>query len=155
MNKKHLCAALTAGAVFAVTPTVALADPPERVGTFPVGAELAQELQQAIELTCGVTIASVEGSGTVRFTHFVQDGETVRGQGLFHMTFVVTTSTGTTVTVRERSMDRYTFENGQVVLTTTSGRAVAFVGWIGHLVTTPDGTATGSGRPYDLCAALQ
>lgn len=57
---------------------------------------------------------------------------------------------GRTSTVRERSLDRYEPADGEVVLTTTSGRATAFLGFIGRRV----GDGRLAGQEHDICAGL-
>ena len=151
----YALAMLTATAV--ALPAAAAAAPPLDGGTFPVDEDLELQVGERIASLCDVDIADVDGSGTIRFTQFVNsEGDVVRGQGHFHLTFVVTTTDGRQVTLRERSTDRFEFVDGEVVLTTTSGRAVAFLDSIGRQVTGPDGEVVSSnGRSYDVCAALR
>ena len=151
----YALARLTATAV--AFPAAAAAAPPLHGDRFEVDDGLEQEVRARIASLCDVDIAAVDGSGTIRFTQFVNsEGDIVRGQGYFHLTFVVTTLDGHQVTLRERSLDRYQFVDGDIVLTTTSGRAVAFLDSIGRLVTGPDGeVVSDAGRDNDVCAALR
>lgn len=115
---------LAAAATVAVAlPGPASAVPPRVLGPFPVDEAVEEELAAHVLATCGVEV-TVEGSGSVVFRQFLtRDGEVRRALGLFHTT---------------------------LVLTTTSGRATAFLGFIGRQV----GDGQVAGRDYHICAGL-
>ena len=117
-----LLVATFVGLIVAGAPS-AHAVPPVRGGPFTVDDALLAEIAQEIEQTCGVEVANVTGSGSVRFTRFVnEDGEFVRAEETYHLTFDVTTTAGVEYILRERSVDRYDFVGGQFVYVSTSGR---------------------------------
>jgi hypothetical protein len=138
-------------AVLTVGTSPAAASPPDQFGPFEIDQDLLDGVPATIEQDCGVDVTDISGTGTIRFTHFYADtdGDPLRGQGWFHLTIDVTTATGSTTTIRERSMDKYA--GADLVYDSTSGRATVELGTIGHL--SADGTL--AGRTYDVCAALQ
>lgn len=151
MSPRRVCAAVaTALAVLAAGTYPAAAVPPVKFGPFPVGEDLLSEVKTSIEDNCGVEVTDITGDGTIRFVQFLNaDGDAERGQGWFNFTIDVTTSTGATATIRERSMDKY---SGPELATvdSTSGRATALLGAIGRI----DADGNRVGRTYDICASL-
>ena len=140
-----LLATLAAG----IAPAVAA--PPNRFGPFDIDQDFLDGVAESIENECGVEVTEVSGTGTIRYTHLYTDADAdpLRGQGWFHLTIDVTTSTGATTTIRERSMDKYA--GADLVYDSTSGRATVELGIIGHL----DVDGSLAGRAYDVCTALQ
>lgn len=152
MRTRHV---VTTGTVLLATLAAGLAPavaaPPNRFGPFEIGPEFLDGVAAQIESACEVEVSDISGTGTIRYTHFYADVDTapLRGQGWFHITIDVTTSTGATTTIRERSMDKYA--GAELVYDSTSGRATVELGSIGHR----DADGTLAGKTYDVCAALQ
>jgi hypothetical protein len=138
-------------ATFAAGIGPAVAVPPNRFGPFDIDQDFLDGVAERIDNDCGVEVADISGTGTIRYTHFYADADTdpLRGQGWFHLTINVTTSTGASTTIRERSMDKYA--GADLVYDSTSGRATVELGIVGHL----DADGSLSGRTYDVCTALE
>lgn len=138
-------------ATFAAGIGPAVAGPPNSFGPFDIDQDFLDGVAERIENHCGVEVADISGTGTIRYTHFYADADTdpLRGQGWFHLTINVTTSTGASTTIRERSMDKYA--GADLVYDSTSGRATVELGIIGHL----DADGSLAGRTYDVCTALE
>ena len=138
-------------AVLAAGTGPAVAAPPNRFGPFDIDQEFLDGVAERIENDCAVEVADISGTGTIRYTHFYADADSdpLRGQGWFHLTIDVTTSTGASTTIRERSMDKYA--GADLIYDSTSGRATVELGIIGHL----DADGSLAGRTYDVCTELQ
>lgn len=152
MRTRHAATAATLLlATLAAGTGPAVAAPPNRFGPFDIDQDFLNGVAERIEDQCGVEVADISGSGTIRYTHFyaAADSDPLRGQGWFHLTIDVTTSTGASTTIRERSMD--TYAGADLVYDSTSGRATVELGIIGHL----DAEGSLAGRTYDVCTALQ
>ena len=151
MRYRRAAAATTALlATIAAASPPAVAGPPESFGPFPIDEDSLMRVAEAVEASCDVVVTDVSGTGAVRYKHFFggPEGERTRGQGWFHITVHVTTSSGATATIRERSMD--TYAGADLVYDGTSGRATIELASIGHL----DSDGALAGRAFDVCDAL-